>query len=137
MTDPKEIVHAIAAHAKWKFYLRQAIDTGTSEWTVDEVRPDNRCEFGTWLRTLSPDNHDSQNWDEVSRLHAEFHKEAAEVLKLALAGRRKEAEAAIAMGSRFTKVSTKLTISMTAWKKALQSEVDHRPSADMRSDDEH
>ena len=30
MLDPKKIVYAIAAHAKWKFYLRQAIETGTS-----------------------------------------------------------------------------------------------------------
>ena len=121
MQDPAEIVHAIAAHAKWKFYLRQAIETGTSEWTVAEVRPDNRCDFGTWLRALPPEDRDSQNWDEVSRLHAEFHREAAEVLKLALAGRREEAEAAIAQGGRFAKVSTKLTITMTAWQKALSA----------------
>ena len=122
MQDPERIVHAIAAHAKWKFYLRRAIETGTSEWTVAEVRPDNRCEFGKWLQGLPPQDRDAQNWEEVSRLHAEFHKEAAEVLKLALAGRREEAEAAIAQGSRFAKVSTKLTITMTAWQKALQSE---------------
>ena len=54
MQDPERIVHAIAAHAKWKFYLRQAIDTGTSEWTVAEVRPDDGCEFGTWLLALPP-----------------------------------------------------------------------------------
>jgi hypothetical protein len=121
MNATGNVVHAIAAHAKWKFYLRQAIDTGMSEWTVAEVRPDNRCEFGTWLLALPPGDRDSQHWDEVRQLHAEFHKEAAEVLKLALAGRREEADAAIAQGSRFAKVSTKLTITMTAWKKALES----------------
>ena len=32
-----------------------------------------------------------------------------------------EAEAAIAQGSRFARVSTKLTITMTAWRKAVES----------------
>ena len=120
MNDTENIVHAIAAHAKWKFYLRQAIETGMSEWTVAQVRPDNRCEFGAWLLAL-PSDRDPQHLDEVRRLHAEFHKEAAEVLKLALAGRREEAQAAIVQGSRFAKVSAKLTITMTAWQKALSS----------------
>jgi hypothetical protein len=122
MGDPQKIVRAIAAHARWKYYLRQAIETGTSEWTVAEVRPDDRCEFGAWLRELPPEDRGSQNWGEVRRLHTEFHKAAAEVLSLALAGRREEAEAAIAQGSRFGKASTKLTITMTAWQKELQSD---------------
>ena len=119
MHDPDKIVRAIAAHAKWKFYLRQAIETGQSEWTVDEVRVDNRCDFGVWLQGLPPGDQESEHWEDVRRLHAEFHKEAAEVLRLALGGRREEAEAAIAQGSRFDKVSTKLTITMTAWRKSV------------------
>ena len=128
MHDPEKIVHAIAAHAKRKFYLREAIETGKSKWTVAEVRPDDRCEFGTWLLALQSGERDSQHWEEVCRLHAEFHKEAAEVLRLALGGRREEAEAAIAQGSRFGKVSTKLTITMTAWRKAVESEASSPPS---------
>jgi hypothetical protein len=122
MQDPERIVLAIAAHAKWKFYLRQAIETGKSKWTVTEVRPADCCEFGAWLLALPPGDRDSEHYEDVCRLHTEFHKEAAEVLKLALAGRREEAETAIAQGSRFAKVSTKLTITMTAWRKARESE---------------
>ena len=128
MQGAERIVHAIAAHAKWKFYLREAIETGKSKWTVAEVQPDDRCEFGTWLLALPPGDRDSQHCEEVCRLHAEFHKEAAEVLQLALAGRREEAEAAIAQGSRFAKASTKLTITMTAWRKAVESETASPPS---------
>jgi hypothetical protein len=80
------------------------------------------------LLALPPGDRDSQHWEEVCRLHAEFHKEAAEVLKLALAGRREEAEAAIAQGSRFAKVSTKLTITMTAWRKVVESQAASPPS---------
>ena len=127
MQDTERIVHAIAAHAKWKFYLRQAIETGKSKWTFAEVRPDDRCEFGKWLQALPPGDRNSQHFEEVRRLHAEFQKEAADVLKLALAGRREDAEAAIAQGSRFAKASTRLTITMTAWRKAVESEVASPP----------
>jgi hypothetical protein len=128
MQDTERIVHAIAAHAKWKYYLRQAIETAKSKWTVADVRPDDRCEFGTWLLALPPDDRSSQHFEEVRRLHAEFHGEAAEVLALALAGRREEAESAIAQGSRFAKVSTRLTITMTAWRKAIESEAASPPA---------
>lgn len=116
MQDPDKIVHAIAAHAKWKFRLREAIETGTSEWTVNEVQKDDRCDFGMWLQALPADERKSEHWETVRQLHAQFHKEAAEVLRLALAGRRQEAEAAIAQGSQFAKTTTKLTITMTAWR---------------------
>ena len=43
MTDPAIFNHAVFAHAKWKYRLRQAIETGKSDWTVDEVRD------GHWL----------------------------------------------------------------------------------------
>ena len=52
MIETHPITHAIASHAKWKYRLRQAIDTGMSDWTVAEVRADDRCEFGEWLRDL-------------------------------------------------------------------------------------
>ena len=119
MHDPDKIVQAIAAHAKWKFRLREAIEAGTSEWTVNDVQTDNRCEFGIWLQALPAEDRKSEHWKTVRQLHAEFHQQAAEVLRLALAGRREEAEAAIAQGSRFAKTTTKLTITMTAWRKAL------------------
>ena len=118
MQDPAEIVHAIAAHAKWKFYLRQAITTGQSEWTVPQVRVDDQCEFGTWLRSRPPADRLDEHWKTVADRHAEFHRAAAHVLELALAGRRAEAETAIAPASRFAEVSKQLTLAMMAWKDA-------------------
>jgi hypothetical protein len=55
----------------------------------------------------------------VRELHARFHLEAARVLELALAGKRGEATAAMALGSPFATVSSKLTAAMTAWRKDL------------------
>ena len=39
MIDPANLDHAIAAHAKWKFRLREAIKTGRNEWSADKVAP--------------------------------------------------------------------------------------------------
>ncbi len=119
MSELHPIDGAIAAHAKWKWHLRQAIDTGLSEWTVERVRPDDLCDFGRWLHNLPLSERMGEHFRAVHDLHAKFHQEAAHVLDLALSGNRADATAALAIGSPFATVSSKLTIAMTAWKKAL------------------
>jgi hypothetical protein len=116
MIDSDNIVRAIASHAKWKYRLGQAIKTGTSEWTVPAVRLDDQCEFGIWLRSVPSAEQHGEHWKTVQARHGEFHRAAADVLELALSGRRSEAEAAIAPDSRFAEVSKRLTLAMMAWK---------------------
>lgn len=119
MLDLNPIDKAIAAHARWKSHLRRAIETGNSEFTVAKVRPDNLCEFGQWLLERSGPQRLTEHFKTVRDLHSRFHIEASHVLELALAGRRTEAEAAMAIGSPFANVSSRLTIAMTNWKKSL------------------
>jgi hypothetical protein len=109
---------AIASHAKWKYRLMEAIDTGQSEWRVNDVRTDHECNFGKWLAELPLSERLSENYKKVRTLHAEFHGLAADVLELALAGRKDEATAAMAMRSRFATVSSSLTMAVIAWKDA-------------------
>jgi hypothetical protein len=54
----------------------------------------------------------------VRALHAEFHTVAADVLQLALAGRKDEAIAAMAFGSRFMAVSSNLVMAIAAWQRS-------------------
>jgi len=117
MIDPATLDHAIAAHAKWKFRLREAIRTGESEWTVEKVRPDDQCEFGKWLNALPLAERMMKEWREVKDLHAKFHLAAADVLDSALAGRKSEASTAMAPGGTFADVSTKLVKIISDWKK--------------------
>lgn len=121
MHELHPIDKAIAAHARRKSHLRQAIDTGKSEFTVESVRPENLCEFGKWLRERSVAEKMSEHYKTVHDLHARFHLEASHVLELALAGEREKATAAMAVGSSFANVSSKLTAAMTAWKLSLGS----------------
>jgi hypothetical protein len=111
-----EALHdAIVAHAKWKYQLREAIDTGKSPWQVADVRTDKACEFGKWLFALPVTQRHSGHWEKVRALHAEFHTAAADVLELALAGRKDEAIAAVGFSGRFMAASWKLINAISAW----------------------
>jgi hypothetical protein len=111
------INNAIGAHSEWKLRLRQAIDTGRSEWTVDRVSPDNLCAFGKWLYSLPEADRLGESWKTVRVLHADFHKEAGKVLDLALRGAKDDARKLMAFGSPYAKVSAKLIWEMMEWKK--------------------
>lgn len=119
MTTIDEINKAIGAHGLWKMRLRSAIDTGKSDFSVANVRPDNLCEFGKWLYALPAADKNSEQFKKVKDLHAQFHEEAAAVIALAVGGKKHEAEMAIAPGGTFTKISSKLTAAMIAWGKTL------------------
>jgi hypothetical protein len=116
MNTLEALDRAVAAHARWKYRLMDAIDTGKSQWRVGDVRADTACEFGQWLSSLPLSQRLSDHSKIVRTLHAEFHGLAAGVLELALAGRKDEAAAAMALGSRFAVVSSNLTMAVLAWK---------------------
>jgi hypothetical protein len=116
MNTSEALDRAIAAHARWKYRLMDAIDTGRSQWQISDVRTDAACEFGKWLSALPLSQRLSDHCKQVRALHTEFHGLAAEVLELALAGRKEEAAAAMALGSRFAAVSSNLTMAVLAWK---------------------
>jgi len=120
MNDSQQINNAIAAHGRWKAHLRQAIETGKSERKAEAVRSDKLCEFGKWLEACSSAEKSTERWTRIRELHAEFHKEAARVLTLALAGRKSEAEATLVLGSHFSKISADLTLALVAWRDSLQ-----------------
>ena len=114
--ESREIDSGIAAHARWKYRLFSAIETGTSEWTVADIREYTKCQFGQWLTSLSATERASEQCVKVTELHEAFHRAAADVLEMALSDRRAEAEEAIALGSPFSLVSANLTEAMSVWK---------------------
>ncbi len=40
---------AILAHSNWKMHLKQAIDAGESQFTVEQAGNYHNCAFGKWL----------------------------------------------------------------------------------------
>ena len=78
---------ALSAHGAWKNKLASAIEAGKSEADPATVVLDDRCAFGQWLHdTISSQQRSSNNYQSVHDLHEQFHKNAAEVLTMALNG---------------------------------------------------
>ncbi len=119
MVDTDTINQAIAAHARWKHFLREATQNHRSEQSVAEIRSDVDCEFGQWLDALPEADRQSPHWQKVRTLHAEFHLAAARVLELALAGREREAQVELGTTGSFTRVSSELTVAMADWKRVI------------------
>lgn len=116
---------AIGAHAQWKVRLRQAVDSGTSDISVPDASSDRKCAFGQWLYggTLVKAFDRSPTAQRIRQLHADFHKEAGRILGLAVAGRRREAEAALAITEPFNGISSQLVAQLKAVEMASRGKV--------------
>ena len=117
--DSEEIKKAVGAHGAWKNRLAAAIDNGNSEFNPAQVEPDNLCAFGKWLYALSPADRKSEHYAKVQALHAAFHKEAAQVLRLALSGKKSDATSSMTSGGRYMTASANLILALAAWQKAI------------------
>ncbi|MFZ1977091.1 MAG: CZB domain-containing protein [Bacteroidota bacterium] len=122
--DSSSINKAIVAHTAWKIRLARAIETGSLEFTPEKINSDNLCDFGKWLYNLSASDRASSHYKIVQLLHAAFHKEAAIIVRLALAGRKTEAQENMTfLRGAFAKTSAELVIAMVDWKEELDSSV--------------
>jgi hypothetical protein len=101
---------ALAQHVTWKVRLRNAIDRGECDRTPEQLRADDLCEFGMWLRSpdFPPALNGNSRYALVVELHAAFHIAAADVLRLALSGDKQAAEDAMATGSDYSLTSAQL-----------------------------
>jgi len=113
-----EIDKAIGAHSAWKQRLKTAIDMGKAEVTIENTAKDNFCPFGQWLYGATIGGAKNlPGFNDVQTLHASFHKRAADVLDLALKGKKAEATALIGATSEYSKISAQLTQALMKWQK--------------------
>lgn len=121
MAHIEEIEKAIAAHGKWKADLRQTLQTGKIDKPVETIRMDKQCFFGKWLdgSSLTPEEKESRHYKTVKEHHAEFHKTAARVVELVLAGKKSDAERMMSLGGEYAQISSKLILAMMDWKRSL------------------
>jgi hypothetical protein len=112
-----QINKAIGAHSLWKDRLRTAVESGKSNLTAEQVAKDDECDLGKWLAGASiPEAlKKTGDFDACRELHAEFHKAAAHVLRLATSGNKAAALMALGSESRFANLSSTLTLRMMQW----------------------
>lgn len=110
-----KITNAISAHGAWKSKLKAAVNVGHSEFTPNDVRCNNKCDFGKWLHgpSVKDEIRIGTPYRVISRLHTEFHKCAGEVLELATTGRH--VEAVQLLDGEFTQQSDKLVRGLHKW----------------------
>lgn len=115
-----QITAAIGAHGMWKGRLKAAIDSGKSDAAPQAVEDDHACSFGKWLYgpELSASDKASAHYKKSADLHRRFHQAAANVLSLALAGKKQQANQALDDNHDFAKISRELTRALVAWKEA-------------------
>jgi hypothetical protein len=119
MISHETIDAALNAHSLWKKRLQEAIETGHSEFQVDVVKKDNACQFGQWLYGLPEKDKNGTDFNHIKELHAEFHKTAADILALAVNGKKEDALKKMEHGGGYGKITGKLVLALTDWKNKL------------------
>lgn len=116
MTSANEIDAALMAHAQWKQRLRDAVETGRSDFDPVTVRRDDACDFGRWLYSLPRDEQATEDFARIRTLHSDFHRTAGDILDMALSGRGDEALKELDTGGSYGPTSGKLVLALQKWK---------------------
>jgi hypothetical protein len=117
VTVSGQITNAIGAHGAWKKRLATAIAAGSHHENIAMVAQSDQCGFGKWLHHTVPTARDAECHERALMLHAEFHGEAAKVLRQIDQGRLDEARRSTGQGGDFAEASRVLTAAMIKWRK--------------------
>ncbi len=120
VSNEETITNAIGAHGLWKSRLLEAVSTGQSDFDPEKVKVDNKCEFGLWLHhEIDPTTKADAHYDTAVKLHASFHRLAADILREATTGNQPKAAKLIERHSDYSEVSVELTLALVEWRKEM------------------
>ena len=110
---------ALGAHPRWMSQLREVVLEAHPGVDVESIRAADQCELGKWLHGPAwyADDQQSDDYQEVNRLHAEFHELAAQVVELAASGKKNEAYALFY--GEYVTMSGRLALVLRAWQDRL------------------
>ena len=103
----------IAGHGMWKYRLHNTIETGHSDASPEKVARDDQCPLGKWVHGDARTALGPGELERIRELHAAFHRHAADVLKLALAGEKSAAREQLGSGSQFLRLPQRWSSSWT------------------------
>ncbi len=121
-----EIELAISAHASWKQRLGMAIITGQcDDITPEQTADDTHCAFGHWLyKDIEPKYKHGPLYEEIGKVHKQFHQEAGAILSLALSGKTEEAKQRMFNDGEYIRLSDELITLLREWQLWL---TEHNP----------
>lgn len=109
---------AIKAHTSWKMKLSAYISKPDKSLDHNVVCKDNMCDLGKWIHgeggvKLSADN----EFGKLKKTHAEFHIEAASIIKRAEANENVSEEIMLGSSSKFAKLSNDIVALLMVMKR--------------------
>jgi hypothetical protein len=91
-----QVQAALATHGSWRARLEVIVALGSTTLDPDDVAAADRCPIGQWLaRDICSALRNSPFYGQSLALHAEFHRQAAELVRLTKSGKRAEAFASL------------------------------------------
>ncbi len=75
-----DLDYAIQEHSAWKTKFRDFLN-GKTSLNVQSIGETDQCKFGQWLEGEGKRLLPQQHLDEIVKLHTEFHRIAAEVIR--------------------------------------------------------
>ena len=106
------------AHANVKNRLKKII-AGEEQAEPESVRADNKCIVGEWIYGPGVSCKDIQEYTDLKDIHAQFHEEAYNALRLNMQGKSSEASEYVDSGP-FEEQSKKIKIALFNMKKVLE-----------------
>ena len=114
-----EIGEVIFAHVNWRKEFYRFLE-GQQELDADVVEADDQCAFGQWLRGSGKVYQDRPEYGEVLEKHAQFHRAAAQAVRLAGTLPPGKAMELVGLRSAFTHASTECVTALCALRHAVE-----------------
>ncbi|MEQ1946736.1 MAG: CZB domain-containing protein [Bryobacteraceae bacterium] len=96
---------AIQSHIAWKRKLADYLIHPNGSLRSDEVGADDRCELGKWIYSNAAAFGPQPVYEELKSKHAEFHRCASDVVRMADSGRSISEEIALGGNSGYSQAS--------------------------------
>jgi Chemoreceptor zinc-binding domain len=111
--------NVIAAHSAWKGRLHAFLE-GKEQLDAATVCRDDACALGIWIYNEGAKFQAEPMFATVKSDHKAFHQCAADVVALAKRGDKAGAQKALAFGSKFAALSSKLVSAVSALRKKVE-----------------
>jgi methyl-accepting chemotaxis protein len=102
---PFDFAAAINAHLDWKMKLSRFMENPDNSLDPDKVCLDNQCALGKWIYGDGANHRQCRSYSPLKSAHADFHKTAGEIIRLARGGKIDQASKVMAPGGKYATVS--------------------------------
>ncbi len=98
---------AIQSHLAWTWQLKDFIG-GRELLDPDSVAQHDQCPLGEWMNGAAMQYRHLDEYAELKQLHAEFHRRAARIVRIAASGDTTTAAKRLEFAGEFSNVSSQL-----------------------------